>query len=293
VIESHGRLRAVPVAETFTFTDDQGRSLSEIAQLDTMVTVVDARNFLRDFHSTQDLQDRNQGINEADEHTIVDLLTDQVEFANVILISKTDAVTPDELAQVRGIIKALNPKARVQETRPFPGGPRHSAGHRLVSASRRRSRARAGSTRSKATRRRQEYGVSSFVFRSHPPLASRRDPRPSRSSRWPGAIRAKASVLAGHANGTGGLRQPVRRHAHHPRHGVLLERGSSRTSMAVDEASREEILSNWQEPHGDRRQEIVIIGRYVEARGLASGLPRLPADPEGNERRPRSLGIAS
>jgi len=99
----------MPVAETFTFTDDSGHSLNDLAQLDTMVTVVDARNFLDDYYSSESLQDREQAMNEADGRSIVDLLVDQVECANVILINKTDAVNVDELDEVRGIVKALNP----------------------------------------------------------------------------------------------------------------------------------------------------------------------------------------
>jgi G3E family GTPase len=99
----------MPVAETFTFTDDSGHSLNDLAQLDTMVTVVDARNFLDDYYSSESLQDREQAMNEADGRSIVDLLVDQVECANVILINKTDAVNADELDEVRGIVKALNP----------------------------------------------------------------------------------------------------------------------------------------------------------------------------------------
>lgn len=101
VIESTGVSEPMPVAETFTFVDSEGHSLSDLAQIDTMVTVVDARNFLRDYRSTQELQDRRLALNEDDGRTIAELLTDQVEFANVLLLNKADAVTPDELAEVR------------------------------------------------------------------------------------------------------------------------------------------------------------------------------------------------
>ena len=116
VIESTGVSEPMPVAETFTFTDDAGRSLNDIARLDTMVTVVDARNFLDDYHSADSLLERGQQVSEEDGRSIVNLLTDQIEFANVILINKADAVSKEELADVRGIVMALNPKARVIET---------------------------------------------------------------------------------------------------------------------------------------------------------------------------------
>ncbi len=95
VIESTGVSEPMPVAETFTFADESGRSLNDLAQLDTMVTVMDARNFLEDYHSTDDLQTREMGVTEEDARTIAHLLTDQIEFANVILINKTDAVSTE------------------------------------------------------------------------------------------------------------------------------------------------------------------------------------------------------
>ena len=90
VIESTGVSEPMPVAETFTFEDENGTSLGNIASIDTMVTVVDAPNFLSDFSTTENLGDRGQGVSEEDERTIVDLLSDQVDFADVILINKTD-----------------------------------------------------------------------------------------------------------------------------------------------------------------------------------------------------------
>ena len=113
LIESTGVSEPMPVAETFTFTDESGRSLNDLAQLDTMVTVVDARNFLNDYYGTEELRDRGQQVSEEDGRTIVHLLTDQIEFANVILINKTDAVNAEELKDIRGVIQALNPKAKV------------------------------------------------------------------------------------------------------------------------------------------------------------------------------------
>ena len=90
----------MPVAETFTFTDDMGRSLSDLAQLDTMVTMVDAGNFFKDYGSWEVLTDRSLGVNEDDRRNIVDLLVDQIEFANVIIVNKIDLVSPVELEQL-------------------------------------------------------------------------------------------------------------------------------------------------------------------------------------------------
>ena len=100
LIESTGISEPMPVAETFTFTDDMGRSLSDLAQLDTMVTMVDAGNFFKDYGSWEVLTDRRLGVNEDDRRNIVDLLVDQIEFANVIIVNKIDLVSPVELEQL-------------------------------------------------------------------------------------------------------------------------------------------------------------------------------------------------
>lgn len=113
LIESTGISEPMPVAETFTFEDENGDSLSDFAQLDTLVTVVDAANFLRDYRSNDDLVDREIGLSEEDRRNIVDLLIDQIEFANIILINKADLVSAQELKQLEDIIRHLNPKTQV------------------------------------------------------------------------------------------------------------------------------------------------------------------------------------
>ena len=104
VIESTGISEPLPVAETFTFADENGVSLGDIATLDTMVTVVDAVNFLNDYEQANDLQDTGESLGEDDERSVADLLVDQVEFADVILISKTDLITNDELNKLTAIL---------------------------------------------------------------------------------------------------------------------------------------------------------------------------------------------
>ncbi len=116
LIESTGISEPLPVAETFTFEDEAGRSLSQLANLDTMVTVIDAGNFMKDFGSWDDLADRRIGLSEDDNRNIVDLLVDQVEFANVIVINKTDLITPYEQEQLEQIIRRLNTTAEIIHT---------------------------------------------------------------------------------------------------------------------------------------------------------------------------------
>ncbi|WP_292743690.1 GTP-binding protein, partial [Methylophaga sp. UBA3595] len=107
VIESTGISEPLPVAETFTFADEEGESLSQIARLDTMVTVVDAVNFLRDFNEARQLQETGENLGEDDLRSVADLLVDQVEFCDVILISKTDLCTAEQLTELTGILKSL------------------------------------------------------------------------------------------------------------------------------------------------------------------------------------------
>lgn len=102
VIESTGVSEPMPVAETFTFEDENGQSLGDIAKIDTMVTVVDAPNFLQDYSSSESLDDRDQAVGKEDERTIVDLLNDQIEFADVILVNKTDLVSAGKVKKSMG-----------------------------------------------------------------------------------------------------------------------------------------------------------------------------------------------
>ncbi|MFW9605417.1 MAG: GTP-binding protein, partial [Pseudomonas sp.] len=113
LIESTGIAEPLPIAETFTFAAENGQSLSEIARLDTMVTVVDGVNFLRDFNEAEALNTRGEGLGEDDERSITDLLIDQIEFADVILISKTDLISASECDELRAILQRLNPAAEV------------------------------------------------------------------------------------------------------------------------------------------------------------------------------------
>lgn len=266
VIESTGVSEPMPVAETFTFTNENGRSLNDIACLDTMVTVVDAKNFLRDFRSAQTLQDRQQAMGEEDRRSIVDLLVDQVEFANVILINKADAVSADELREVRAIIGALNAKARVHETvnSEVPLGEVMGTG--LYSLSEAEQTEGWLDSLQHHTPETEEYGISSFVYRARRPFHPARFHAWARGN-WPGVIRAKGLFWL----------------ASRPLHaGFLSQAGILRTTScmgyfwaSVPPSQRpqsgpeaEELQKNWQEPWGDRRQELVIIGQQMDPADL-------------------------
>ena len=113
VIESTGISEPLPVAETFTFADEEGISLSDVAKLDTMVTVVDAVNFLKDYEEAKYLQDTGESLGEDDERSVADLLVDRIEFADVLLVSKIDLVDAEDIEKLNAILRSLNTHARI------------------------------------------------------------------------------------------------------------------------------------------------------------------------------------
>ena len=191
VIESTGISEPLPVAETFTFADEKGRSLNDLARLDTMVTVVDAFNFIRDFGSADSLIDRQQSRDDEDDRCVVDLLVDQIEFADVIILNKTDLVTREQLNLVTGIIKGLNPQAKLLEGQ-FGKVPLTE-----VLNTKRFSMEQAQEApgwlkelRGEHTPETEEYGISSFVYRARRPFHPERF-MAALCTEWPGVLRSK------------------------------------------------------------------------------------------------------
>ena len=116
LIESTGISEPIPVAQTFTFEDEHGVSLGDISRLDTMVTVVDAASFLKDYNAAEELRDRGESLGEEDERTVTDLLIDQVEFADLIVLNKVDLVSSEHALEVEAVLRALNPGAKIHRT---------------------------------------------------------------------------------------------------------------------------------------------------------------------------------
>jgi|UniRef100_UPI0037830413 G3E family GTPase len=268
LIESTGVSEPMPVAETFTFTDDSGRSLNDLAQLDTMVTVVDARNFLDDYHSTDDLQDREMGVTGEDARSIANLLTDQIEFANVILINKTDAVSAEELDEIQGIVRALNPKAKVHLTQrsEVPLDRVLDTGL-FAMAEAEQSKGWLDSLGSH-TPETEEYGISSFVYRARRPFHPQRLQKLLNST-WEGVIRAKGMFwlatrmeIAGYVSQAGVLRDT--------RAFGFFWSAVSESEWPQDEQSQTEIRHHIDGPYGDRRTELVIIGRDMDKASLTA-----------------------
>ena len=175
LIESTGISEPAPVADTFTFAIGDGMPLSDVAELDTMVTVVDAANFLEDLQVGKDLKSIDQAATEDDPRTVADLLTEQVEFANVVVLNKTDLVEEDMLATIEGFIEQLNPHAL--KLRASFG---HVAPSRIMGTGRfdfeiaKQSKGWQLTLRDDGASEVEEYGVSSFVYRARRPFHPQR-----------------------------------------------------------------------------------------------------------------------
>jgi G3E family GTPase len=266
LIESTGVSEPMPVAETFTFEDENGFSLSSLAQIDCMVTLVDAPNFLRDYCSQDCLKDRDQQIGEGDERTIVDLLTDQIEFANVIVVNKADCVTAEELARVTGMVRSLNPKAQVIETTNGEVAPASILSTGLYSLADAEKSPGWLDSLVHHTPETEEYGISNFIYQRRRPF------HPARfhellGHEWPDVIRSKGFFwLASRPDHAGFWSQAG---------AVARNQCAGHFWAAIppmdrpsDKDSSDALIRNWQEPWGDRRQEIVLIGQGLDRPAL-------------------------
>ena len=259
MIESTGISEPLPVAETFTFSDETGRSLSDIARLDTMVTVVDALNFLKDYEDAAELREKGIGLSEEDDRTIVDLLVDQVEFANVIVISKTDLVAQTSLRKLEAILRSLNPDARLiraefghvpldqvldtglfdfEKASAAPGWLKELRGEHIPES--------------------EEYGISSFVYRARRPFHPERFWKTINQD-WPGVIRSKGFFWLASRNDVVGLWSQAG-NASRAEPAGLWYAAIPRDEWPDDEETRQVVEQVWLNGIGDRRQEIVIIG---------------------------------
>ncbi len=259
LIESTGISEPLPVAETFTFTDEAGASLSEIARLDTLATVVDAAGFLGDYESVDDLRQRGLAIGDDDERSVVDLLVDQIEFCNVLVLNKADQVRPEELARLSAILAHLNPEARIIPT-TFGRVPLEQLLNTGLFDFERAALAPGWlkELRGEHIPETEEYGISSFVYRARRPF------HPQRfwgclQSDWGGVLRSKGlfwlasrPALVGIWSHAGGLGRSEP--------GGLWWAVAPGAAWPDEPEERKAIQELWQEPWGDRRQELVLIG---------------------------------
>ena len=273
LIESTGISEPLPVAETFTFRDEEGRSLADVARLDTMVTVVDGVNFLLDYQAAQSLASRGETLGDDDERSVTDLLIEQIEFADVILISKIDLISRQEREELIAIMQRLNaqaqiipmvmgqvPLGRILNTGLFdferaaqaPGWLQELRGEHVPET--------------------EEYGIASTAYRAHRPFHPERFfnfiDRP-----WPNGklLRSKGFFWlaskpeeAGSWSQAGGLM----------RHGFAGRwwRFVPKNQWPQDEESTAAIMKNWRAATGDCRQELVFIGQDIDFNQLTAEL---------------------
>ncbi len=277
LIESTGVSEPLPVAQTFTFTDENGSSLQEITRLDTMVTVVDAAHFLDQFREAETLKEKNIAMNDEDERTVADLFVDQVEFANVILVNKIDLVSAEDRAELLGALRGLNPTARMIETERslVPLDAVLDTG--LFDMEKAQSSARwIQELNGIHTPETEEYGISSFVFRARRPF------HPKRfwdfiHTEWPGLLRSKGYFWLASRNDMIGLWSQAGGSAEYRPVGYWWAT-APKERWPEDDETWKSILKDWQEPYGDRRQILVYIGQDLPKDEMLEGLRRCLLD---------------
>jgi G3E family GTPase len=261
LIESTGISEPLPVASTFAFRDEDGLSLSDVARLDTMVTVVDAANLLKDYASEDFLADRGQALGKDDNRPLVGLLVDQIEFADVIVLNKVDVATPERLEAARTIIRSLNADARIIETAEARVPLNAILGTGLFSFEAARNHAtwvRELSGFKDHVPETEEYGITSFVYRARAPF------HPSKlhaffNRPWPNVVRAKGYFwLASRPQWVGALSQAGAM-VRHERAGYWWA-AVPKNRWPDDPALVERIKTGWHKVWGDRRQQLVFIG---------------------------------
>jgi G3E family GTPase len=273
MIESTGIAEPMPVAATFDFRDEAGESLSDVARLDTMVTVVDAINLLRDFASHNALADRGESLGDGDERTLVNLLTDQIEFADLVILNKVRDAGPERTDAARKIIKALNPDARLIETDHSVVDPDDIFNTGLFDfdqAARNPLWAKELYGFAHHTPETEEYGISSFVYRARQPF------HPGRiydilNRDLPDVIRAKGHFwIASRPNWAAEFSLAGAVSSVAPLGGWWASVPKERWPTHPDALA--EVASKWQEPWGDRRQELVFIGHGMEEAAIRARL---------------------
>lgn len=267
VIESTGVSEPMPVAETFTFEDEEGRSLGDVAAIDTMVTVVDAPNFLRDFSSTESLEDREQAVSEGDERTIVDLLNDQIEFADVILVNKTDLVSKAEVEKVHGMIRALNPQVIIHDTVNSEVSLNEVVGTGLYDSQRASEHEGWLDSLVEHTPETEEYGISNFIYERRLPFHPQRFYE-CLQKEWPGVIRSKGVFWLATRLKYAGFWSQAGAVSRHQCAGFFWA-AVPRSHWPED---RTHIDRVWKGENGDCRQELVLIGQNMDREALTAML---------------------
>jgi len=269
LIESTGISEPVPVAQTFSFVDEEnGIDLSRFSYVDTMVTVVDAFNFFKDFGSPETLMDRKLTDMDGDHRTIVNLLTDQIEFANVIVLNKTDLVSKEHLGILKAAIHKLNPSARILESSFSKVASKEILNTGLFNFE--EAEQNAGwieeLNKDAHTPETEEYGISSFVYHTKRPF----DP-----ARFWDYVRLKFPTTIIRSKGLFWIASRPEQALVWSQAGGSLRADSAGvwwSSMPFDERTRylpfienqKQIESDWDKSYGDRKNEIVFIGQDMD-----------------------------
>ncbi|WP_276528856.1 GTP-binding protein [Bacillus infantis] len=272
VIESTGISEPVPVAQTFSYADeDLGINLSSICRLDTMVTVVDAYRFWQDFTSGESLLDRQEAAEDSDEREVVDLLIDQIEFANVILLNKIDLTDRKAAEKLTAVLRKLNPGADIIETIQGAVPLERVLNTKLFDLE--QAGQNAGwikELNQEHIPETEEYGISSFVYRRRKPF------HPDRFMQWleqwpVEVVRSKGFIWVAGREDTAGLLSQAGP--------SLILQGAGAWIASLPEAEREQILSedpelkqSWDEITGDRQTELVMIGIKMDRRAIEDSL---------------------
>ena len=276
IIESTGISEPIPVAQTFSFESEDGTiDLSKFSYVDTMVTVVDSFNFMKDFSSPQYLTDRNLTDIEGDDRTIVNLLTDQVEFANVILLNKTDLVSEPELRNLYDVIHKLNPDARIIPTNHSKVNLREVINTGIFDFE--KAEASAGwikELENEHVPETEEYGIGSFVYRKKKPFHPKRFLDFVQNSFPQSIIRSKGlfwiasrpdQALIWSTAGGSIKTDPA---------GVWWASMpfSERSNYASFINNQSQIESDWDIDFGDRKIELVFIGQKIDVNSVIKKL---------------------
>ncbi|MED4206810.1 GTP-binding protein [Neobacillus mesonae] len=272
LIESSGISEPIPVAQTFTYIDENvGINLSDYCRLDTMVTVVDANRFWHDFSSGESLLDRKQGTDESDTREVVDLLIDQIEFANVLIVNKIDLVEKVRVLELKAVLQKLNPDAKIIESNRSQVALNEILDTNLFDFE--EASQAAGWIKElteEHTPETEEYGISSFVYRRRKPF------HPERWMKWleewpSEVVRAKGFFWLATRNDTTGLLSQA---------GPSIElQGAGQWLAAYPEQEKEqilmeepELLENWDKQYGDRMNELVFIGVEMNREAIETSL---------------------
>ena len=273
LIESTGISEPLPVAETFTFADENGVSLSDVAKLDTMVTVVDAVNFLKDYEEAKSLQEAGESLGEEDERSVADLLVDQAEFADVILISKTDLVEASDVERLKAILRTLNTHAQLIPIAEGEVDTDAVLGTGLFDFARaQQAPGWLAEMRGEHVPETEEYGIGSFSY------VARRPFHPEKffeflhgTEKYGKLLRSKGYFwlatrpeFAGQWSQAGGI----------ARYGFagMFWKAVPKENWPEDEDYLASIEKQWEEPFGDMRQELVFIGQGLDKDAMTEAL---------------------